>query len=166
MKTREVTARKPAEGFDAVKEPVMAEMSVDVYYNTGKCQTKVGREIYCNRRFADTVLWAVDAWAVKNHFRGVVHVGCYVQRMKRHADGTPILDKKGNPIISGHARGDAWDFSGIIDNNGEFLSIQDLKTNAPKKFKELIITIELAIKAANLKTELVDEGGWYHQGII
>ena len=152
----------PPTGKPVVIDPVLVTPAVPVYFAGDHGPVPVTGPIYCSRLFATTVIAKQEAWALAHHF-ALVHVGVYNPRKARHADGTPIEP----PRWSNHAYGGAEDWKGVITENGhgQFLTVDDLQTNAPAKYRELIDAVTAAIKSAGKKPEIVDEGGWVHLGM-
>lgn len=148
-------------GAPNVVNPVKATLDCPVYYYGENGPVPSFSPVYCAGTFARTVLAAIEEWCVKHHF-ALVHVGIYNPRPARKANGQEITPKR----WSNHAYGCAIDFKGIKVNHGKggFLSVDILQADAPAKWRELLDAVSDAMKAANLKPEMVDEGGWYHMG--
>lgn len=154
--------KQPPAGDPQFEHPVHALLSCSVFYDTGT-GLKAGRQFFCERIFAETVLTQIEKWCLKYQF-SMVNIGCYNPRKARHADGTPILPSR----WSNHAFGLAIDFKGIKDEKGKFVSVNNLQDNAPAKWHELINNVTVAIKGINHKPEILVEGGgaaWCHFGI-
>ena len=161
---RLVSAKQPGNtpsGCPAIPSPVVATLDVNVYYATERGPIPSSRGILCGRMFANTVLAEQERWCKKHGFRGIVHVGILNQRPARKRNGEVILPKR----WSNHARAEAEDFKGIVDDQGRFVPVAELKVHSPVKFNELIGNCRAAIKAAKRREEFVDEGGWYHLGL-
>ena len=144
-------------------DPVVAGLNVPVYYMTSdRGPVPSMRGIVCTRAFAETVLTQLEEFARKYGF-GLVHIGVYVARKARHADGTPIVPVR----WSNHSFGEAIDFKGIITQHGEgdLLTVPQMETGCPAKLKELLDKCRSAINGIGRRPEIVDDGGWYHLGI-
>lgn len=141
-----------------VVDSVWVTFGVPAFYTGGSEPEPAGR-VFCARAFATAVLAPLEAWATKYGF-GLCHLGCYVPRQARKADGTPI-----KPVRwSNHAHGTGLDWSGIL-TDGRHLGIPEMKAGCPAKLKELLEVIEHSIRSKGRRPEIVDEGGWIHLGI-
>lgn len=145
-----------------VKTPVVVTLDVLVFYCTERGPVPSLRGIMCGKVFAATVLTEMNR-ILGGYGFALVHIGVYVPRRARKADGTLIRPAR----WSNHAYGEAMDFKGIITERGEgkFLDIAAMKRGCPKKLREILEACESAICARNRRPEIVDEGGWIHIGL-
>lgn len=144
-----------------VKSPVTAKLPVPTYVYTSKpVETK---HIYCAKIFSDTVLSKISTILAKRDL-ALVHVGVYVPRKARKANGEPIVPER----WSNHAYGEAMDFKGVITDNGKgkYLSIPEMKEEYPDLLQEIQTSSRDAILRENRRPEIVDEGGWIHIGLF
>lgn len=146
--------------YPQLTDPVNALFNCRIFYATDEGIIDGGRRFFCERIFAITVLSEIENWCLKYGF-GMVHIGSYNPRYARHKNGTEIKPRR----WSNHAYGLAIDFKGIKDNNGRFISFENMQLQCPAKLNELIGNIKHAIAGKNRRAEIVDEGQWVHIGI-
>ena len=157
--TNSVQSTLPPTDKPVVKDPVVVELDVPLYFISERGPTP-SRTIFCAKSFVLTVLVPLQAIAQSQGW-GLAHVGFYNPRKARHKDGTPIIPAR----WSNHAFGEAGDFKGFVDAEGELISINDLKLKHPDVYQQVLNQCKDAITAAGRRAEIVDEGGWLHIGM-
>ena len=149
-------------GKPKLLSPVSAVLQSSVHYMTENGPVPSVRGIVCARTFAEVILGTMDTWALQYDF-GLVHLGVYNPRTKRHRDGTDIL-VHGHKVWSNHAFGEAIDFRGIL-SDGVFYGVDRAEQDFPKKWHELLQQLNAAMAAKGLPKEFIPEGRWQHFGI-
>lgn len=139
--------------------PVTVTLDVPVYY-VGERGSVPSKSIFCAEAFARSVLPALQEIAQRQKW-GIAHIGVYNPRKARHKDGTPITPAR----WSSHAYAEAMDFKGFVDQNGELLTIKELKTKYVGITAGVIRTCTIAIQGIGRRPEIVDEGDWLHIGL-
>lgn len=150
-------------GKPILKDPVKVTLDVDVYYMGSGTPQKASRTIICDRAHALLIYAPLNDWCVKHGF-ALCHLGTYLARKARKANGQPIL-YRGKPRWSGHAWG-ACDWWGVKASDGKFYNVNDLKAGAPAKMLELYQTIKTGVQLAGRKLEYVEEPHWRHIGLV
>lgn len=148
----------------AITDPVNVVLECPVFYDAGtRLLNKTGKPILCSRRFAETVLKALEAKCLKYGW-GLVHLGVLAQRVARHENGAPIEPRR----WSNQARGTAIDWKGlrIMDSN-LYLDMAKLRAQSPEALDDILDYIGHCLRAAGItaqKIELVKESNWHHCG--
>ena len=151
-------SKRPA-GVPPINDPVRVTLDCKVWYDTGAGLKLSTGAIFCERRFAETVLAALEAKCVKYGY-GLVHVGIYAPRLARHEDGTPILIE-GKPRVSNH-NGRAIDWKGFKLPDGTYLTVPNMRKNAPARYIEILDHCRHMMRAIGLRAEVQPESTWTH----
>jgi hypothetical protein len=149
-----------------VPDPVFAVPAVTVHYTATDTNLVRQDGINCSRAFATLVLGVIERWCGRYGFQGFAHVGVFNSRYARRPNGEAFTPLR----WSNHSRGEAVDFKGIHDAQGNYLDIAAMKAGCPAKLAELINDITVAIVAAGRLPEIVweptrDNTRWIHLGI-
>lgn len=160
IRTGQDRGRPP--GIPPIIDPVKVTLDCEVFYDTGNgLKSLTGKPIFCEWRFATTVLTALEQKCMKYGY-GLVHVGVYAPRFARRPNGKPIL-VGGKPRVSGH-NGRAIDWKGLVLPTGQYMDMLDLRANSPVMLKEITDYCRHLMKAARLRPEIVVEPSWLHCG--
>jgi len=148
-------------GRPEIEDPVIARLTVPVYYAGEHGLIPSVNGILCARLFAHTVLLEMERFALEEQ-AALAHVGVYNPRKARHADGSPIVPER----WSNHAYAMAMDWKGLLyADQRAYLDIPGLKREMPQGLECFLDACRHAIAKTARRAEIVDEGGWIHIGI-